>query len=663
MKSILKVVCLVMVLTACKGNKVDYKTFNDYPIPSNPINEMEYTPQKTTFSVWAPTADEVELMLFDSGSEGSAYQSVTLLRQSDGRWTGSATGNLLGKFYDFNVNVNGKWLGETPGIFAKAVGVNGQRAAIIEMSSTNPKGWNRDMRPAMKCASDGIVYELQYRDFSCDSTSGIRNCGKFLALTEHGTHNADGESTGIDHLKELGITHVQLMPSFDFSSIDETNLRANKYNWGYDPVNYNVPDGSFSTNPYKPEVRIKEFKEMVQALHKVGIRVIMDVVYNHTFSIKGSNFDMTVPGYFFRSKKDNKPANGSGCGNETASDRAMMRKFMIESVCYWAQEYHIDGFRFDLMGIHDIQTMRQIRSALDAIDPTILTYGEGWAAESPQLPEKQLAMKANISQMPGIGAFCDELRDALRGPFSDDHKGGFLAGVSGLENSIKFGIAGGIQCPDIKYDSVNYSKKPWALQPSQLISYVSCHDDMCLADRLRSEMPSASPHEILELDKLAQTAIFTSQGIPFIYAGEEVFRTKQGVHNSFNSPDAINDINWDFKHKFADIYNYYRGLISMRKQHPAFRMGDASQIRQHLHFLPVDQACVVAFMLSGHANGDEAQDILVVLNGGKRDSHITIDSGWWHVIARWGLLDPFGSKKIWGGKVSVSAQSALILYR
>ncbi len=663
MKNILATTCLGLLLSACSSGHPTYKSVNDYPVPTDSICEMQYSPNETTFSVWAPAAQEVELMLFDDGYEGSAYESITLQLQSDGCWTGKAEGNLKGKFYDFNVKYKEKWQGETPGIFAKAVGINGERAAIIDMSSTNPKGWDRDVRPTLAKPSDLMVYEMHIRDLTVDSTSGIHNRGKYLALTEHGTHNAAGQLTGIDHIKELGVNAVQLLPVFDFASIDESNLKANKYNWGYDPLNYNVPEGSYSTNPRDPATRIREFKEMVQSFHKSGLRVIMDVVYNHTSAIHGSNFDMTVPGYFYRYDKKGKPANGSGCGNETASERAMMRKFMVESVCYWAQEYHIDGFRFDLMGVFDLATMRAIREALDKIDPSIVMYGEGWAANPPQLPERQLAMKANIYQIPGVGAFSDELRDALRGPFNDDHKGAFLAGIPGEEESIKFGVVGGIAHPDVNNKLVNYSKRPWALQPWQMISYVSCHDDMCLADRLRTEMPQASEHQIIELDKLAQTAVFTSQGIPFIYAGEELFRTKQNVHNSFESPDAINAINWNFESTYNDLYQYYRGLILMRKMHPAFRMGDAAQIRRHLRFMKTNEPCLVAFTINGHANGDQAESIVVALNGGKSDTKITIDEGWWQVIAKYGAIDPYGNKKTAGGIVTVPAESALILYK
>ena len=417
---------LAMLTVSCSPEKKVYKSFDEYPVPSAPINEMVYTPSQTTFTLWAPTAEQVELMLFDSGDEGSAYQSVTLESKEDGLWSASVNENLKGKFYAFNVKIKDKWLGETPGLMAKAVGLNGKRAAIIDMKDTDPKGWASDKRPLLKSESDIIIYEMHHRDFSIDSTARIKNRGKFLALTEKGTKNSAGDATGIDHLKELGITHVHLLPSFDFASIDESTLRKNAYNWGYDPQNYNVPEGSYSTNPKEPATRIIEFKKMVQSLHNDGIRVIMDVVYNHTASSEKSNFELTAPGYFYRQKKNGKLANGSGCGNETASERGMMRKFMIESVVYWATEYHIDGFRFDLMGIHDIETMKQIREALNKVDPSIYIYGEGWAAQEPQLPESKLAMKKNILKMPGIAAFSDELRDGLRGPFNDDHKGGFM---------------------------------------------------------------------------------------------------------------------------------------------------------------------------------------------------------------------------------------------
>ena len=385
---------LAVGCSSVKDNTPD--AFEDYPTFDGEWNEMTYSPAETRFQVWAPTASEARVLLYEKGEGGSTYRMITMKRNSSGVWTASVEGDLKGKFYTFNVKIGDMWQGDTPGVMAKAVGVNGDRAAIIDMKSTDPKGWSSDVRPPLKSFSDIIIYEMHHRDFSADTISGIRNNGKFLALTEEGTHTYLGEATGIAHLKELGITHVQLLPSFDFSSVDETRKDRPQYNWGYDPKNYNVPDGSYSTDPYSPEVRIKEFKQMVMALHKAGIRIIMDVVFNHTAVLRGSNFERTVPGYFYRTTSDGLTGDASGCGNETASERPMMRKFMVESVCYWAKEYHIDGFRFDLMGIHDVETMKAIRKALDAIDPTIYILGEGWTAGKAQLPDSLLAMKKNV---------------------------------------------------------------------------------------------------------------------------------------------------------------------------------------------------------------------------------------------------------------------------
>ena len=602
---------------SCQSVKKEYTSFEEYPIPEGKLVEMEYSPIETKFTLWAPTAEEVRVLLYDSGNEGSAYQTLSLEMGEDGIWNTSIKEDLKGKFYTFNVKVNGKWLGDTPGIMAKAVGVNGKRAAVIDLRSTDPEGWANDVRPLLKDYADIIVYEMHHRDFSLDSVSGIRNKGKFLALTELGTTTSQGEKTGIDHLKELGVTHVHILPSYDYASVDESKPDKAQYNWGYDPQNYNVPDGSYSTDPYKPDVRIKEFKQMVQAPHKAGIRVVLDVVYNHTFNTEESNFERTVPGYFYRQTKDGKPANGSGCGNETASDRAMMRKYMVESVLYWINEYHIDGFRFDLMGIHDIETMNEIRAAVDKIDPSIFIYGEGWAASAPQLDQEELAMKANIYKMPRIAAFSDEMRDGLRGGWDDDRKGAFLIGQPGHEMSIKFGLVGAVKHPQVINDSVNYSKEPWALQPTQMISYVSCHDDMCLADRLKATMPDATDEERASLHKLAETFVFTSQGVPFIFAGDEMMRDKKGIHNSYNSPDSINTIDWRNKTIHHDVFDYVRELITLRKNHPAFRMGDADKVRQYMEFLPVEGSNLVAFILKDNANGDSWKNNIVAFNSPK----------------------------------------------
>lgn len=648
---------------SCQSVKKEYTSFEEYPIPEGKLVEMEYSPIETKFTLWAPTAEEVRVLLYDSGNEGSAYQTLSLEMGEDGIWNTSIKEDLKGKFYTFNVKVNGKWLGDTPGIMAKAVGVNGKRAAVIDLRSTDPEGWANDVRPLLKDYADIIVYEMHHRDFSLDSVSGIRNKGKFLALTELGTTTSQGEKTGIDHLKELGVTHVHILPSYDYASVDESKPDKAQYNWGYDPQNYNVPDGSYSTDPYKPDVRIKEFKQMVQALHKAGIRVVLDVVYNHTFNTEESNFERTVPGYFYRQTKDGKPANGSGCGNETASDRAMMRKYMVKSVLYWINEYHIDGFRFDLMGIHDIETMNEIRAAVDKIDPSIFIYGEGWAASAPQLDQEELAMKANIYKMPRIAAFSDEMRDGLRGGWDDDRKGAFLIGQPGHEMSIKFGLVGAVKHPQVINDSVNYSKEPWALQPTQMISYVSCHDDMCLADRLKATMPDATDEERASLHKLAETFVFTSQGVPFIFAGDEMMRDKKGIHNSYNSPDSINTIDWRNKTIHHDVFDYVRELIALRKNHPAFRMGDADKVRQYMEFLPVEGSNLVAFILKDNANGDSWKNIIVAFNSRKEPAKLSIPTGRYTIVCKDGKIKQSGMGQVSGNEIIVPARSAMIIHQ
>lgn len=653
----------VATATGCAPAKNEYASYELYPVRSGSLAEMEYAPEGTRFSLWAPTADEVRLMLYNEGEGGHAYRTVSMEAGEEGVWHTTVAEDLLGKFYTFNVKTGDRWLGDTPGIFAKAVGVNGHRAAIIDLRSTDPEGWADDRRPPLRSAADVVIYEMHHRDFSISPASGIEHKGKFLALTEAGTRSPEGLATGIDHLRELGVTHVHLLPSYDYASIDETRLDENRYNWGYDPLNYNVPDGSYATDPYRPDVRIREFKQMVQALHQAGIRVILDVVYNHTFSIDGSNFERTAPGYFYRQRPDGTYADASACGNETASDRPMMRKYIVESVLHWAREYHIDGFRFDLMGIHDIRTMNEVRAALTALDPSIIVYGEGWAAQAPQLPQDSLAMKANTYRMPGIAAFSDEMRDALRGPFNDNKQGAFLAGLPGGEESIKFGIVGAVQHPQVCNDSVNYSQTPWAGEPTQMISYVSCHDDMCLVDRLRASIPGIKDDELARLDKLAQTAVFTSQGIPFIYAGEEVMRDKKGVHNSFQSPDSINAIDWSRKALHADVFAYYKGLIQLRKNHPAFRLGSAELVRRHLEFLPVEGKNLVAWRLKEHAGGDRWEDIVVVLNSRREPARVAVPQGLYTVVCRDGIINEDGLAKVSGAELVVPAQSALIAWK
>jgi pullulanase len=650
-------------MMSCQTARKQYASFDEYPVRQGDLTEMTYAPTHTNFSLWAPTAEEVRVLLYDDALEGAASTTIPMTLGEDGTWTLTVNEDLKGKFYVFNVKVNGRWLGDTPGLMAKAVGVNGRRGAIVDMAATNPQGWDQDRRPALRSFADIVVYEMHHRDFSLDSLSGIPHGGKFLALTEGGTLSVDGERTGLDHLKELGVTHVHILPSYDYASVDETKLDKPQYNWGYDPQNYNVPDGSYSTDPYTPEVRIREFKQMVQALHRAGIRVVLDVVYNHTFNTDDSNFERTVPGYFYRHTSDGKFADGSGCGNETASDRPMMRNYMIQSVLYWMKEYHIDGFRFDLMGIHDIETMNAIRAAVDAVDPTVFIYGEGWAASAPQLPEDQLAMKANIQKMPRIAAFSDEMRDGLRGGWQNDAEGAFLIGEPDHEMSVKFGIAGAIEHPQVAIDSVNYTQAFWAAEPTQMISYVSCHDDMCLADRLKATLPLGTDAERAALHKLAETCVLTSQGVPFIFAGDELMRDKKGVHNSYNSPDSINTIPWHNKLTHKDVFDYVKGLIAMRRLHPAFRLGSAELVRKHLEFLPVEGSNVVAYRLKGHAGDDAWEDIIVVLNARTSAVQVAVPEGRYTVVCGNGVVNMAGMGTVTGSALTVPGRSAMIVWK
>ena len=639
-------------------------SFDDYPVRKGDLTEMDYTPARTRFSLWSPMADEVKVLLYDSGHDGFPYRSIPMKKNREGTWKVLVKGNLENKFYAFNVRQDGKWLGDTPGIMAKAVGVNGKRGAILDLDKTNPEGWENDVRPALKSFADVVVYEMHHRDFSMDSASGITRRGKFLALTEEGTETPWGEKTGIDHLKELGVNHVHILPSYDYASVDESRTEENVYNWGYDPLNYNVPEGSYSTDPYNPSVRIKEFKRMVQALHKAGIRVVLDVTYNHTFDLVNSNFEKTVPGYFYRFTSEGRYGNASGCGNETASERAMMRRFMIESVLHWVNEYHIDGFRFDLMGIHDVGTMNAVRAALDRIDPTIFIYGEGWAADTPGLSREKLAVKENVRKMPGIAVFSDEMRDGIRGPWSNDGEGAFLIGKPGHEMSIMYGLVGCISHPQIVNAQVNHSKKAWAQQPTQMISYVSCHDDLCLADRIRHTLPDDAPmEERMALHKLAETFVLTSQGVPFIFAGDEVMRDKKGINNSYNSPDDVNAIDWELKTVYREVFEYVRQLIAMRKVHPAFRMGDADMIRKHMEFLPVQGSNLIAFVLKNHANGDAWNNIVVAFNGRKKPAKLNVPKGRYTIVCKGGSINPKGMGRMNGAKVVIPPQSALIMHQ
>lgn len=594
-------------------------------------DECVYNPDATVFTVWAGEASDVELRLYDEPLGGEA-ETVKMRPVKDGFWQVGVRGDQQGRFYTFRTFSGGRWNLEAPGIFARAVGINGERAAVIDFEKTNPEAWDEDVRPPFGAP---VVYELHHRDFSINPSSGVAHPGKFLALTEPATLSPDGLATGISHLKELGVTHIQILPSFDYGSIDELTLDQGRYNWGYDPKNYNVPEGSYSSDPADPAVRIKEFKQMVQALHRAGLRVIMDVVYNHTYETEGCALGRIVPDYFYRHLPDGTLSNGSGCGNETASEKEMMRRFMVESVRYWVDEYHVDGFRFDLMGIHDIETMNAIRAALP---DDILVYGEGWAASAPALPFGQLAMKANMAAIPGVGAFSDDIRDALVGsPFNSDPA--FAAGAPLFKERLEAAIEG---------------SRSWTGRPLQQICYVTCHDNYCLRDRLALSCPGASEEELLKMDKLAQTAILTAQGIPFIFAGEEVFRTKGGDENSYRSPDSVNAIDWHNKKVYNDLFRYYSALVHFRTEHPRF-WPSLDGPDPEVTFLDAPEG-VVYFRIDA-ADGSR---LWVALNGSRRPVPVKAPEASFSIIVTDGLagLDLPGTG---GGTIRVEPLEALVL--
>lgn len=637
--------------------------YASWPVYRGPDLELSLDATGTYFTLWSPKAEAAEVIIYDTDRNTAPVQILQMKPSDNGTWRVAVPEMLYGKFYTFRVTVGGKKLAETPGVWAKAVGTNGERAAIIDFAATNPDGWAADKGPELKNITDAVIYEMHHRDFSVHPSSGIVHKGKFLALTEPETRSTLGDATGIEHLKELGITHVHILPSYDYNSVDESNLPSNQYNWGYDPFNYNVPEGSYSTNPADPVVRIREMKEMIKALHDAGIGVVMDVVYNHTANNDDSNFSLTAPGYYYRHRPDGSYSDASGCGNETASDRAQMRDFIVNSVKYWAQEYHIDGFRFDLMAIHDIETMNKVAAELKRINPSIFVYGEGWTAGDSPLPAEQRALKENVDKMTGIAVFSDDIRDAVKGHYSDAGDRGFATGKPGNAETVKIGIVASTAHPQVDYAKGNNSKFPYAGAPIEIINYVSCHDDLTLTDKLAASMPGSTEAARQRAARLAQTIVFTSQGTPFMFAGEEVFRDKKGVHNSYKSPDSVNAIDWTLKNKNADQFNYYRELIKLRKAHPAFRMTTAREIAKNIVFDKVTSPNVISYSIKNHANGDEWKEIKLVFNGSESPFVAKVPKGDWIVVARDGQIKADGLTTSKGGTIVVEPTSALILAR
>ncbi len=652
----------ILIFIACKQQqKTVYHSFEEYPEYSGTDLGLTYSSQKSSFKIWSPAAEEVRIFLYEEGTGGEPMMTKNLKRGKNGEWSEFISGDLHGKYYAFQVKFEGEWLREAPDPYARAVGVNGKRAMVVDIKKTNPESWDQDKSPELKSFSDIVLYELHIRDVSVHPNSGISHKGKFLGLAETGTKSSSGEVTGLDHIKELGVTHVHLLPSYDYLSIDESKLEENNFNWGYDPQNYNVPEGSYSTDPYNGAVRIREFKQLVKTLHENGLRVILDVVYNHTGDTEFSNFNQIAPGYYYRQNEEGGFSDASACGNETASERPMVRKFMIESVKHWVEEYHLDGFRFDLMGIHDIETMNQIAETLHAIDPTIFIYGEGWTAGSSPLSEEQQALKKNTIKLRGVAAFSDDIRDGIKGHVFTPGARAFASAEPGLEESVKFGIVASTQHAQVDYSAVNYSKAPWANEPTQTINYVSCHDNHTLYDRLKNSNPDATEAELIKMHKLSNAIVFTSQGVPFLHAGVEMLRTKNGEENSFESPDSINRIDWSRKTTYKDVFEYYQGLIKLRKNHPAFRMPTTEMIQQHLKFLDMPESNLIGYIISGNANGDSWGNILVLFNGNKTAIAVSIPAENWTMVLNGEKYDDSGVKTIRGGEVTIPASTALVM--
>lgn len=607
--------------------KFDYEVYT-----GNDLGAV-YSPKMTRFKVWAPEAESVKLNLYKQGEGDNLIEQHIMKKSANGTYVFEKQGDCNGIYYTYTVVNHGEEQ-EAVDPYTKAAGVNGQRGMVINLAKTNPQGFELDGYRNPEHITDAIIYEGSVRDFTMDESSGVFHNGKFLGLTEANTTNHFGEATALDYISGLGVTHVQILPAFDFETVDEKNQKA-QYNWGYDPDNYNVPEGSYAVSPYDGAVRIQEMKQMVLALHSRGIGVIMDVVFNHTYRRDDSNLQKIVPGYYYRSDETGY-TNGSGCGNEVASDRPMVQKLIVDSLIYWAKEYHIDGFRFDLMGVLDIDTMNVIAERLKEIRSDIYLYGEGWNGGPSSLAEEKRAFKASAKKMPGIGMFNDDIRDTIKGSvFYDDHLG-FVNGGTHLENALRYGITGAVAHPQVDYDA--YGSKPWAKEPGQSINYVSCHDNYTLWDKLSVSCPEASEEKKKAMNRLCAAIVFTSQGVPFIQAGEEFLRSKplpekKGfAENSYNMPDAVNSIKWDNIHEYPDMIAYYKGLMALRKAHPVFRIQSEAEMTQNLCFLSDTPENVVAYLLKGKGADDTPENILVIFNGNDEEILYNLPEGKWKIL-------------------------------
>lgn len=617
----------------------------------------QWSPESTRFRVWAPTAEEVLLNLYGSGTEGTddLLEQIAMTADVNGTWTAEKEGDLNGTYYTYTAVINGEER-EACDPYARTTGVNGKRAMVLDLAATNPQGWDADVDPnAGGTYNDAIIYELHVRDLSSDPSSGIENVGKFLGLTETGTQTAGGMATGLDHIKELGVTHLHLLPVYDYGSVDESNLEKPQFNWGYDPVNYNVPEGSYSTDPYNGEVRVREMKQMVKTLHDNGISVIMDVVYNHVQSAGDFCVNRLVPGYFSRMDENGGYSNGSGCGNDTASERSMVRKYIVDSVKYWADEYHIDGFRFDLVGLLDTETVNQIVEEVHKDHPNVIFYGEGWTMDTAVTKEGiTMATQLNSTETPGFAYFSDTIRDALKGSVFDTSLG-YVSGAEGLEETIK-------QC--------FMGLTDWCTTPAQTINYASCHDNLTMMDRLTRSALSSSRADKIRMNNLAAAIYMTSEGIPFLQAGEEMLRTKMKAdstfdENSYASPDYVNSLKWETleEDEYRQVFEYYKGLIAFRKAHGALRLTNAQDVEQNV--IPVEglPANVVAFQVNGGVNGETSEGLFLIFNPNNRTEEITLPDGVWDVYVNGEKAGTEVLATITNGKASVDPISALVLVK
>jgi pullulanase len=609
------------------GNNVIMRgILDEYYYSGNDLG-ITYSKDYTLFKVWSPVSKTAELLLYKNYASTTPDKVYKMEKSKEGVWSVKVKGDLKGWYYKYRFYSYGKYR-ETVDPYSIAVSINSEKSAIIDLKDTNPENWDKDIRPVFVNPEDAIIYEIHVKDFTINENSGVKEelRGKYLGLVQENTKSPRGIKTGLDHLKELGITHVHIMPIQDIYFIDETKFKE-QYGWGYDPKLYNVPDGFYSINPFDPNSRIKEVKEMVKKFHENNIRVILDVVYNHTAVVgEGSAFDQTVPYYYYRTDDTGHYTNGSGVGNEIATERPMVRKFIVDSVKYWVNEYHVDGFRFDLMGLIDKKTMETISKELHNIDESILIYGEPWTGGGPLLFGKgdQKGLQ--------IAVFNDDIRNSIRGSVFDAKIKGFGLGSLGKETGIKRGVVASIE-----YDS---KIKLWASDPEETINYVSNHDNHTLWDKnalalgyepWKEEIPDNIEELLKKSQKFSNAIILTSQGIAFLHGGVDFARTKMGDHNPYNK-EKPNVFDWDRKEKYYDIFEYYVGLIQLRKNHPAFRMTDAEMIKNHIGFLKTPKKRMVAYIIKNNANNDPWKNILVIYNANSSKIQFNLPEGKWNVV-------------------------------